>query len=328
LNFFGEVLATVQAPAGGERSPSFAIGGQDIVLHGELGDHIAATTEFAIEFGDDNQPGVDLERLSVRWQSEHFFIDAGRTHADIGYWNTAYHHGHWLQPSIARPGWVRFEDEGGLLPVHWVGLTAGANVKLGEGALHLTLAIGNSRGKVEDDIRNNFDYQASKAFYGKLEYEGFAGLHDLRVGVSGVYDQIAPQDMTVRPALPNQAIQEWIGGFHIAYPSVPIMVILEAYLIDHRAAAQVWRTYGGFVLAGYSFGPLMPYVEISEILSSGGLDPFFNPAGGASLEQFDVIGGLRFDVSSWSALKLEYFYMRSPAASARHSVTLDWSWGF
>jgi hypothetical protein len=331
FNFFGEVLFAARSPAGGERSPAFAIGAQDFVLRGELGSHIAATTEFAIEFDDENRPGVDLERLSVRWQGEHFFIDAGRTHTDVGYWNTAYHHGHWLQPSIARPSWVRFEDEGGLLPVHWVGLTGGADAKLGGGTLHLTLAIGNSRGKVADDVRNNLDYQASKALYGKLEYVGFGALHDLRIGLSGLYDKIASQDATIRPALPGQPIHEWIGGFHIAYPSVPVLLIIEGYLIEHRAATQAWRTYGGFVLVGYTIGLLMPYAEASQILAGGGMDPFFIPdqaAFGMSVEQLDLLGGLRFDVSSWSALKLEYAYVHRPYASNQHSVTLDWSWGF
>jgi len=331
FNFFGEVLFAVRSPGGGERSPAFAIGAQDFVLRGQLGDHIAATTEFAIEFGEDNTPGVDLERLSVRWQNEHFYIDAGRSHTDIGYWNTAYHHGHWLQPSIERPSWVRFEDEAGLLPTHWVGLTGGADAKLGQGTLRLTLAVGNSRGKVADDIRNNLDYQASKAVYAKLEYVGFGALHDLRVGLSGVYDKIAAQDATVRPALAGQAIDEWIGGFHVAYPSLPVLLIIEGYLIAHRSAAQLWRTYGGFILLGYAFGPMMPYVEASQILSAGGMDPFFIPdhtAGAMSIEQLDLIAGLRFDVSSWSALKLEYAYAHSPYASTRHTVTLDWSWGF
>jgi hypothetical protein len=328
FNFFGEVLFTLQSPGGGDLSPAFAIGAQDIVLHGELGEHMSATTEFAIEFGEDNQPGVDLERLSVGWQSEQFYVDAGRTHSDLGYWNTAYHHGRWLQLPIARPTWVRFEDEGGLLPVHWVGLTGGAKFALGDGALHLALAVGNGRGKVQDDIRNTFDYQASKALYGKLEYVGFGSLRELRIGFSGVYDRIAPQDATVRPALPDQAIHEWIGGFHIAYPSLPVLLIVEAYLIDHRASTQAWQTYGGFVLAGYAIGPFTPYAEINQILSSGGADPFFNPMGGGSVEQLDLIGGVRLDVSSWSALKLEYVYTHFPMAATRQTVTLDWSWGF
>jgi hypothetical protein len=328
LNFFGEVLVAAHVPGGGDQAPAFAIGAQDIVLRGELGEHLAATTEFAIEFGDDNKPGIDLERLTARWQDAHFYIDAGRSHSDIGYWNTAYHHGHWLQPSIARPSWVRFEDEGGLLPAHWVGLTGAANAQVGTGTLQLTLAIGNGRGKVQDDIRNNFDYAASKATYAKLEYVGIGALRDLRIGVSGVYDLIAQQDASVRPALPDHSIDEWIGGFHVAYPSFPVTLIIEGYLITHRVAQQAWQTYGGFALAGYAIGHFMPYAEISHIKTHGGADPFFSPNGDMSVDEFDVIGGLRFDVSTWSALKLEYAYVHRPMASARHAVTLDWSWGF
>lgn len=334
FNFFGEVQFLVQSPGGGALSPAFAIGAQDFVLRGELENHLVATTEFAIEFGEDNTPGVDLERLGVSWRTDRFFVDAGRTHTNIGYWNTAYHHGHWLQPSIERPRWVRFEDEAGLLPTHWIGLTAGANFDIGPGNLDMTVAIGNGRGKVEDDVRNTFDYQASKALYAMVEYTGWFGLHDLRVGLSGVYDRIAPQDASVRPALPDQAIQEFIGGFHVAYPSMPLLLIAEAYYIAHRALSHTWQTYGGFVLAGYNVGILTPYAELSEVLSSGGVDPFFIPDpsanAGGSVTALDVVLGLRVDLSAWSALKLEYAYTRipTPAVTIRHAGTLNCSWGF
>ena len=48
-------------------------------------------------------------------------LEVGRFHTDIGYWNTAFHHGLWLQIPVERPHVLRFEDDGGLVPVHWVG---------------------------------------------------------------------------------------------------------------------------------------------------------------------------------------------------------------
>ncbi len=47
---------------------------------------------------------------------------AGRFHSPLGYWNMAFHHGGYFKTSISRPSVVRFESEGGPLPMHLVGL--------------------------------------------------------------------------------------------------------------------------------------------------------------------------------------------------------------
>jgi hypothetical protein len=315
LNFFGDTSLSAGSPAGTDHHLGFAIGAQDVLIKGELGKHLVALTEFAVESGDAGF-GIDVERFSVRWQSGPFYLEAGRTHTALGYWNNAYHHGRWLQLAIARPRWVAFEDSGGLLPVHWVGVTSGAKLNLGTGTLNLMASIGNGRGKIVDDVRNTGDYQSLKALQIGAEY---VGLHwpDLRIGIGGVLDRIPAQSALDRPALPNQSIDEIIGSAHAAYASVPLLLVAESYLVIHRAAGQQWSTYGGFLLVGYSFGPWTPYVEVERIASSGGADPFFAPdraaAGIPSFDTLNAIGGVRLDLSDWTALKAEY----------RHTSYLD-----
>jgi hypothetical protein len=51
-------------------------------------------------------------------------VVVGRFHSAIGYSNTAYHHGTWLQTTTGRPLLFQFEDQGGILPIHNVRLTA------------------------------------------------------------------------------------------------------------------------------------------------------------------------------------------------------------
>jgi hypothetical protein len=332
LNFFGDFSFGLYSPRDGDHQPSFLLGDQDFLIRGQLGNHLVATTEFGIGFGGTSEASVDLERLGVRWQDTHFFVDAGRTHTDIGYWNDAYHHGHWLQPTIDRPRWVRFEDEGGLLPVHWVGVSAGASMNVGAGTLRAAVSVGNGRGKVVDDIRNGTDYSPDKAVHGLIEYLGL-GVPDLRVGISGIYDRIAPQSAQDRPALPDQAIQEFILGAHAAYSGYPLLVICEGYLITHSAADRVFRTYGGFGLAGYAIGAFMPYVELSKIAGSGGSDPFFMPDPALATGTFDIldaIAGFRIDLSGWSALKFEYQFTHAPHQHElpSHAGVANLSWGF
>ena len=65
----------------------------------------------------------ELERFQLGWQFDEESIGwAGRVHSPSRYWNTAYHHGQYMQTSISRPLVEKFEDEGGVLPTHVTGL--------------------------------------------------------------------------------------------------------------------------------------------------------------------------------------------------------------
>ena len=65
----------------------------------------------------------ELERFQLGWQADEETIGwAGRFHSPSRYWNTAYHHGQYMQTSISRPLVEKFEDEGGVLPTHVTGL--------------------------------------------------------------------------------------------------------------------------------------------------------------------------------------------------------------
>jgi len=328
LNFFGDVSLAGGHPDSSDPL-SFSIGAQDILIRGELNSNIVATTETAIEPGPDGI-SIDLERYYVRWQSAGFFAEAGRTHTGLGYWNNAYHHGRWLQPTIARPRWVAFEDEGGILPVHWVGADVGARLPLGAATLNLMASVGNGRGHIVDDVRSNGDYQSMKAFHGSIELVGL-GVPELRIGVAGIFDRIP--GWSDRTLLPNVSIDETIGGAHIAYVNVPLLFISEGYLVVHKASGQQWTTYGGFALVGYAFGQLTPYVEVERIASRGGADPFFAMTDpGEQVGSFDTIegiAGLRLDLTDWTALKLEYRQTRAwDVHTTLYEGVLNWSWGF
>jgi hypothetical protein len=69
--------------------------------------------------GKDEQ---EVERLQFGWRIGETRTWLGRFHNPIGYWNTRFHHGAYLQPSVARPSFVEFEDDGGILPMHLAGL--------------------------------------------------------------------------------------------------------------------------------------------------------------------------------------------------------------
>src|SRR5689334_21814483 len=64
----------------------------------------------------------DLERFQVGWEpSEGSVVWLGRFHQASSVWNHEHHHGQFLQTSITRPASEEWEDEGGIIPQHFVG---------------------------------------------------------------------------------------------------------------------------------------------------------------------------------------------------------------
>jgi len=78
--------------------------------------------------------------------NDYFKISFGRYHTPIGYWNTAFHHGAWLQTTITRPDIVRFG--GTFIPIHFVGFLAEGNIPSGGAGLSYNVGVGNGRGNV------------------------------------------------------------------------------------------------------------------------------------------------------------------------------------
>jgi len=310
LNFFGDFYANVVGGKEQTTKSSFGVGSFSFLFLAELGKGFKAPAEPAIEFSEDNTPGIDLERMHLRYTTNGFWVEAGRSHVDLGYWNVAYHHGKWLQPTIDRPRIVRFEDDSGLLPIHWVGVQVGYTLPISsQMSLTTSASVGNGRGAVVDDVQSGVDKRPEKQGYGKMELKGL-GHRDLRIGVSGVYGHISSQDATVRPALPDTALTETIGNAYIAFPSDPVFAVAEAYTISHGGPTRSWETYAAFVVLGYSIPPVMPYVKLERIVMTNGLDPFFvpDPTKGVppSLDVYEGTLGARIDVSTWSAVKVEY----------------------
>jgi hypothetical protein len=64
----------------------------------------------------------EIERLQLGWRFGDSKAWFGRFHNPIGYWNTQFHHGAYLQTSITRPAIVDYEDDNGVLPMHLAGL--------------------------------------------------------------------------------------------------------------------------------------------------------------------------------------------------------------
>src|SRR5581483_11666265 len=122
-----------------DENGSFIMGPIDLYVSELLTDRIELLSEMVLEDG-----GVDVERLQIGYIfSDALKVRAGRFHNALGYWNQTYHHGALMQTSIDRPFFLKFEDQGGLLPVHTVGLWAAGRHRIGPGVVGYDLMVGN-----------------------------------------------------------------------------------------------------------------------------------------------------------------------------------------
>ena len=329
LDMFGD--AAFRIDSGTPARPAFVLGPLDLLLYGQYSG-LVAMAEMALELQPGGGVGTDLERLFVRWRGERLTIDVGRTHTELGYWNNAFHHGRWLQTSVDRPRAIRFEDDGGTLPIHWVGVTARWLLLTGARELELVGGVANGRGNRVDEIQVGDDTNAFKSLLLKLEARGF-GARDLRFGVSGVYDRIAAASAVERPALPGVMIQEAVGNVYAAYRGSRLLLIAEAFDILHAAAGQRWNTFDAFLLAGYRLGRWVPYALVEGRAGDVASDPYFAPdpmIASQALPPFtEATVGVRWEVKLWSAIKLEYRVtaLEGTTNPVQRGI-VDWTFGF
>ena len=167
---------------------------------------------------------TEVERLIIRYDlNDYFKVSFGRYHTPINYWNTAFHHGSWLQTTISRPEMIQFG--GSFLPVHFVGaLTEGA-IPAGGLNLNYDFGVGNGRGQVISrdgdfgDINNARAWMAN-AFV-KPDF-----LYGLQIGGSVYRDELNP--------LAGPAAREWIQSGHIAWQKETPEFIAEFANVTHQ----------------------------------------------------------------------------------------------
>lgn len=288
--------------------PAFKIGGVDFFLTGDISEDFSVLSENVLEILGEAGTVFDLERIYLEWHPKRWFkLRFGRDHLMLGRYMQTYHHALFFQLATARPTVLAFEDEGGLLPAHQIGVEALGDVPLGADLdLHYAVGIGNGRGQFSDDILSTQDRNAFKALVGQLALLP-RFLPGLELGVSGYLDRIPPgfADPTGRVLL-AEAVDEQIVGAHVVYASYPIEAQAEGYYLSHRGRDTGLTSHlvGGFGQVGVSFEQWTPYARIEGADRSVG-DTFFNISG-ALTRLAEVRAGLRYGLNDQAVLKFEY----------------------
>jgi hypothetical protein len=290
---------------------SFSLGQLDLFVTSDVSDKFKFLGEIVFEGGPDNYYGVtegeansysvDIERYLMQYSyNDHLNISAGRGHTAIGYYNTAYHHSTWLQTTTGRPFLFEFEDHGGILPVHMVGVSASGQIPSGSLGLHYVAEVGNGRSSrnplEEEPVQNEVDDQNHKAFNLAL-FARPEAVHGLQTGFSVYRDVLAPDNAP--------RVGETILAAHAVLIRPKYEWLNEALLDRHSliGTSTVFNTPGFYTQVSRQFASFRPYFRY-QYVNVANNEPIFPDVAlrhGPSL-------GLRYDASESVALKFQYDY--------------------
>jgi len=105
-------------------------------------------------------------------------------HQSIGYWNTAFHHGNWLQTTVDRPSFYEFDNAGGFfLPVADIGVSVDGAIPSGKANLHYVAEVTNGRGVGSgSDVVQKFQDENDRKAYNVAIFARPSGFTDYRSG--------------------------------------------------------------------------------------------------------------------------------------------------
>ncbi len=298
----------------GERSGqwqnSFGLGQVDLIITSRLSERLGILVEAIFEHDAKNATAVDLERVLLQYRHNQYLnVDAGRFHTGIGYYNTAFHHGSWFQTAAGRPLLFRFEDEGGMLPIHNVGVSITGKIPSGKLGLHYLAEIGNGRDyPSEEQVQNRFDGNNGKSvnfgLWAKPEM-----LSGWRFGGSAYHDRL-------QTAGAPKLRQEIYAGYAV-YERGRWELMNEALLMRHRNAAGTTSVPGFYSQASYRIRSWRPYARY-EWMNLPGRDPVVKLTGANPGLTQQVTGGIRYELAEFAALK----FQAGRQFHAQHGISL------
>jgi hypothetical protein len=294
----GPAANPLQFPLGAPAHNTFQAGEFDLFVSSKISDHLDFVGEMVFGWDQTNYLGVDIERYQLTYkQSEYLQVSGGRYHTAIGYYNTAYHHGTWFGTAEGRPFMYYYEDSGGLLPVHNVGITATGLVP-GTGSWHLHWVAEGGNGRSSSNAgqpvqnfladRNHKSYNL--AFYVRPEWA-----HGWQMGGSYYRDKLSPEGMP--------RVGQTITSAYAVLVGSKWEFLNEAVLLTNKedGVAAPFRTPLMYTQLARSFGKYKPYFRY-QYVNSPGNDPinvYTDRYQGPSV-------GVRWDFSDFAAFKLQY----------------------
>jgi hypothetical protein len=312
-----------------ENNGAFEIGPVDLYVAESLGPRLDVLTEIAIESGI-----VDLERLQVGYLvSDALKVSVGRFHSSLGYWNTAYHHGAYLHTAIQRPFFLHFEDEGGILPVHTVGLMLSGRRFSGAGELSYSALVGNGSSIIDEgtpptpvpvlDPNNEMDPNKNKAIGLRTAFAP-ARLRGWTVGASAYNSRVLTEGTT----LTALDVTQTTLGADLTFLDGPSELIAEYFLVRDKdeLGTTTATNHLYYVQLSRQFAErVTPYAR-HEQMSLDEADPYMSGLG--AIDTRIETAGVRFRVGDQSVVKLEGRFITDDGLDSHQEYGAQWAFTF
>jgi hypothetical protein len=292
-------------PRNDGRKAGFVLGNLDFFLTPNF-DRVKLLAELNFEVGEGGGLATDLERLQIGYTvSDAFTAWMGRFHTPYGYWNAAFHHGAQIQTSVTRPRFVDFEDRGGILPAHSVGLWGTGQVAMGPGKLRYDVYLANGSRIVDGvmDFNAHRDDNSNKAVGGNIGYRFGGALDGLLVGLHALKEDVSVyrgDEVLARTQL------NFTGGY-FNFDAEPWEAIGEYYRFrnkDLSGGSGTHASWAAFVQVGRTFMDLWTPYYRWEKASFDQADLYFAAQEGGRSYTRHVLG-VRYGLNANTALKLE-----------------------
>ena len=305
---FGDVVYVTRERAA---SDGFLVG--QLVGHGN-----ARMSERVSFFGEASASArvdgyaFEIERVILRYDfADEFKVSVGRYHTPVSYWNTAYHHGLWLQTSVARPEIIK--TGGRFMPVHFIGALAEGTLSAGTTSFAYEIGVGNGRGSNIARGGDAGDVNRSRASLAAARLRPFDV--GLQLGGSIYLDRVLAGTTSLNERI-TSAHAVWDRG-------APELAFEYAWVRHEPDAGSSFTSEGWYAHAAFRLGgPLYrfkPYVR-AERQNANDADPFFV----GQVEDYRAeIAGLRYDFDDFATMKAEYRRERFAGASAVNGLYLQ-----
>lgn len=300
-------------------SNSFNLGQLDLFITSRLDEKFSVLSEVVFGGYDGNSLQASVERLLLQYSpSDYFNVAVGRYHSAIGYYNTAYHHGTWFETAVTRPTVFAFERQGGILPIHNVGITAHGRIPSGSMRLHYEVELGNGRGvgtNHDTPVQAFDDENKSKAInVGIISKPDWAP--GLQTGFSIYHDRLSP--------IRTPAIGQTIMAAHAVFQNPKLELLNEVVLINNsQEDRRTSHTTGFYTQVSRQFGRVRPYFRYNY-LNAPATDPLFHDVGRSSGPSF----GLRYNFSDFAAFKSQYEYTQRRGLEVIKALSLQLAFTF
>ena len=282
----------------GSNADGFTVGQVVAHLSASLGDSFGVFGEFSSTARDSGY-ATGVERLIVKYDySDQFKLSAGRYHTPIGYWNSGFHHGAWLQTTVSRPEMIKFGSK--IVPIHFVGILLEGLIPSGALGLSYKVGVGNGRHSNIAAAGDTGDINSDKAWMVQLNSKS-RKFYGLNVGLGFYNDEIPLADGT--------DVLENTFSAHAVWAKESPEIVFEylhsthELLTDSSISGDVdaWYAQIAYRLPG-RHSQWKPYARFEQNRVDDS-DPLL----GAEALNFDSgVVGVRWDFNPYATLKAEY----------------------